>query len=299
MLDQGRTYLAYSGDVPRDSSRALLLRRAWESLRRDREFQKDCKFLTSRQPSPDLERLKAQFRLKWGLLIYDWRKSFDDIVGTKATLRLDDPDMFDDVCLRLYGDTIYDEDTVVQCNAYNKLHGLLTPGDFERVSALARGHSVIRAPLETLQDIQPSIQLTIDVDQNLIAILYKVKLIIQALRKARVQAGNAKEYSDRIKQQLATLEEQLDSDIVGDGRRDFRQDKEEFRIWDLSDEGKTDDEIARVVWPALHGQDGGVRDSAGRTKVGRRVDNYRKKAKKRIELYKRRIKNERVTFPPT
>ncbi len=177
---------------------------------------------------------------KWGVALADPAKSFEDIVGGAAIVLLHDTNTFSDAYLRLYGDTIYGEDKVVQCDQYHNLYHLLGAEDFKRLSSIATGQSTHSGPIETLQDgssIPRQIHLSIDVDQNPVAILYKIQLIIRALREARALAGKTPHLAPRTKQQLAGIAEQLD--LVGDGRRDFSKDDTTFRVWDLSQEGKT------------------------------------------------------------
>jgi hypothetical protein len=216
----GKIYLAYSGEVSRDKPQALLLKRAWESLRRSVEFRQDCQRVADAAFS---RQIKQQFVHKWGVALTDAAKSFNEIVGDAVTIQLDDSDRFNDMYRRLYGDSFYGEDRVVQCDEFNLLYNLMTRKEFEHLSAIARGQTVWNAPLETLQrgsPDRPNIHLSIDVDENLIAILYKVQFIIRALQEARVQAGKAAPIAGRVMQQLRTLEEKLDADIVDDGGGD-------------------------------------------------------------------------------
>ncbi len=215
----GSLYLAYSGEVPRNSPKARLLKRAWESLRRNAEFRRDCQCIAA-SDGPHLQTRKGQFLQKWGVALTTPGRSFDEVVGDAETIQLDAPDSFNDLFRRLYGDSFYGEDRVVQCEEFNRLYHAFGQEAFQRLSAIARGQTLYDAPLKTLQRSPPdesTIHLTIDVDQHPIAILYKVQFIIRALREARVQAGKADPIERRVVQQLQTLEDRLDSDLVGDG----------------------------------------------------------------------------------
>ena len=297
----GRIYLAYSGKVARDSPQALLLKRAWESIRRNAEFREGCQHITS-SCTTVLQHRKGEFRQKWGVALIEPAKSFDEIVGEATSISLDEPLTFNDMYRRLYGDTFFGEDRVVQCDELNYLYGLLRPSDFQCLSAIARGQTPYEAPLRMLQRGAPAnskIHLTIDVDENPIAILYKVQFLIRTLREARVQAGKADSISLRIKQQLERLESKLDADLVGDGRRDFAQDDEVFQVWDLWQERKTDSHIAQHLWPEQYREIGG-RDTATGDKgpLIQRVSNYKTRAKQWIERFAELIKDENVTFTP-
>jgi len=273
------------------------LKRAWESLRRSTEFQEDCHIVTA-SASHEKENKKHSFHKKWGVRVFDCQKSFADISGETATIQLDDPTSFDDLYRRLYGDSFYGQDRVVRCEQLNLLYGLLGPADFQRLSEIARGQKAYDAPLPTLQRHPPEqskIQLTIDVDENLIAILYKVQFVLRAIREARVQAGKAEAIPDRVKQRLKTLEETLDGNLVGDGRRDFRQDDEIFRVWDLTQEGNSDSQIARKMWPDEYRRVGG-RDTATGEKgpVIQRVHRFKARAKEWIQRFSEVVKDKDV-----
>jgi hypothetical protein len=283
----GKVYLAYSGEVSRDSSQARLLKRSWESIRRNAEFKQDCQ-------SMSIER----FTKKWGVRITNPKRSFDEIVREAERIKLDDSNTFNDMYRRLYGDSFYGTDRVVQCDEFNILHGTLSPNDFQRLSAIARGQIQYDAPLHTIERDAPAqskIHLTINVDENPIAILYKVQFIMRALREARTQAGKIKPMPDRIKQQLRTLEETLDADLIGDGKRDFQHDDEVFRVWDLLEEGKSDSQIAKQLWPDEYRRVGG-RDTATGEKgpLIQRVHRYKVKAKHWIQRFTEVVQGENV-----
>lgn len=294
-------HLAYSGKVPRDSPQALLLKRAWESLRRNAEFRSDCDTILSSETAK-VQDLKKRHQEKWGVALINWKRSFDEIAGETALIQLDPNNTFDDLYRRLYGDTFYGEDRVVQCAAFNHLYKLLDRKAFHWLSAVARGHVKERPPVGILSDgapISSQVQLTIDIDKNPIAILYKVQLIIRALREARVQAGKADSISPRIKQQLQTLESNLDADLVGDGRRDFAHDDEVFQIWDLWQERKVDSQIAQQLWPEEYRKVGGRDTATGeKSPIIQRVSNCKTRAKQWIERYAEQIKDENVTVTP-
>src|SRR5215831_9682145 len=52
--------------VPRNSREALLLKRIWESLRRDKEFRKDCRWLKSSGSTTERKQREREFNNKWG-----------------------------------------------------------------------------------------------------------------------------------------------------------------------------------------------------------------------------------------
>lgn len=287
----GSVYLPYSGEVPRESPQALLLKRAWESLRRNGDFRRDYQVeRVSRLSVPRNEKLSPE--QKWGVAWAMADKSFDEIVGQAESVVLDDPNTFNDMYRRLYGDTFYGQDRVVQCEEFRKLCDSLSQNDRNQLIAIARGEEAV--PQGAISDGAPSestIHLTIDVDQNPIAILFKVQIVLRALRQARVAAGKAEPLEARIEQQLATLTKRLDADIVGDGRRDFSHDDEIFKVWDYIHDGKSQDEIAELMWPSEHLRDGGVRNEIrDRTTVGERVYKYKGRADAWIELFVRLIK---------
>lgn len=287
----GRIYLPYSGKVPRDSPQALLLKRVWESLRRNGEFLNDYQVdqvLRLEVPRSDKQRVEQ----KWGVAWPAANKSFQEIVGQEESIVLDDPNCFNDMYLRLYGDSFYGEDRVVQCHEFQRLCDSLSQNDRNRLIAIARGEEAVT--LGALSEGAPhesTIHLTIDVDQNPIATLYKVQIILRSLRQARVAAGSATPLDARIEQQLATFSKKLDADIVGDGRRAFRLDDDVFKVWDLSHVGKSHDEIAREVWPAQHRRDRGVRNVIrDRTAIGAKVRRYKQQAEAWIEIFSGLIK---------
>lgn len=290
----GKIYLAYSGTVRRNSIPACFLKRAWESLRRNAEFVGDCERV---RLSPALQR---RFTRKWGVALTAPKTAFDEIVGDTDVVKLDDSETFDDMFRRLYGDSFYEPDRVVQCNALDHLYGLIHRQDFERLSAIARGTVTYNAPLDTLRRHSPEqsrIEMTIDVDQNPIAILYKVQFIIRTLREARAQAAKAEPLSRRIKQQLKTLEKKLDCDLLTGGKRNFKNDDQVFMVWDCAKERKSDTEIAKIIWPDEYLVFGGRDTATGdKGRLVQRVHHYKARAAKWIQQFGDIIKDRRVVL---
>ena len=157
------------------------------------------------------------------------------------------PRHVNDVYRRLYGDSFYKEDRVVQCEEYNRLYNLFSQDDFQRLTAAAREQRQFEGLTHIA--VPQQIRVTIDVDENPIVILYKIKLLICVMREARVLQGLAQSLPRRIKQQLQTLESKLDADLVGDLKRNFRHDDEIFQVWDHSKGARSDSQIAQDVWP--------------------------------------------------
>lgn len=192
----------YSDLVPRNSREALLLKRIWESLHRDKEFRRDCQWLKFTCTTAERKKREWEFKGKWGYPYQNPDHSFDSIVGKEDPISRDE--VFGYLLHRVEGQRVTGPDTLVHCQEFedsleklaHTMHALISKskGSVNPDRHTFRDkHSMM---LHThVPPFPQQVHLSMDVDANPIAVLAKVLMILRLAREARVTWRAATPYA--------------------------------------------------------------------------------------------------------
>lgn len=264
-----------------------LVRRAWEAVRRNPEFRKDCQGLIQ-MDGEEHEITFTRFKEKWGVAVTDPDYSYEDVKNVSTTMkeahgsvaaREKDKDSIPDIPMHL-------------SELDNRLSGF--SGDINRTVHCEEELGVISSirdrMKETGQASFPSVDqwpnllkgrwnpsryahLTIDIEAPIKDILKEVESTIKSLFVLRLFMGFTSPRDEKK-------------------RYHFDDDEENFKVYDLFEQDKTADEIIKLMWPEEYKRYGG-RDTkiAEKGRLIQRAYNKRERITEWIKEYSNLIKH--------